>query len=62
MLPLFQGNGIEEPKQYWILCELVWIVKQVQDEDIKRGKLMIIFRGQVLDWYMKFVQVPIGHP
>ena len=60
--PLFQGNMTKDLEQYQFLCEEVWIVKQVQDDDITKGKLAMNFRGQVLDWYMKFLQVPIGNP
>ena len=60
-LPLFHGNRTEYPKQYWFLCESIWTVKQVQDEDIKKGQLAPTFRGHALDWYMKFVQVPTRH-
>ena len=56
-LPLFHRNGMEDPEKYWFLCEAVWTVKQVQDEDIKKGQLATNFRGQALDWYMKFIQV-----
>ena len=61
-IPLFQGNGTKDPEQYWFLCEAIWIVKQVQDDDIKKGQLAMTFRGWALDWYMKFVQVPMRHP
>ena len=61
-LPFFQGNGTEDPEQYWFLCEAVQTIKQVQGNDIKKGQLTTTFRGWVLDWYMKFVQVPTGHP
>ena len=60
-LPLFHGNGTEDIEKYWFLCEVVWTIKKVQDEDIKKGQLETTFRGQALDWYMKFVQVPTGH-
>ena len=36
-LPMFHGNGTEDPKQYWFLSEAVWTIKQVQDEDMKKG-------------------------
>ena len=61
-LPLFQGYGTKDPEKYWFLCEAVWMVKQVQDNNIKKGKLTLTFQGQELDWYMKFVQVLIGKP
>ena len=60
-LLFFQGNGTEDPEQYWFLCEVVWTIKQVQGNDIKKGQLAMTFRGWVLDWYMKFVQVPTGY-
>ena len=25
-LPIFNGNGLEDPKQHWFLCEVVWKV------------------------------------
>ena len=33
-LPIFRGSGLEDPKQHWFLCEAVWSVKQVIDDDI----------------------------
>ena len=60
--PLFQGNMTKDLEQYQFLCEEVWIVKQVQDDDITKGQLAMKFRGWVLDWYMKFLQVSIGNP
>jgi hypothetical protein len=31
-LPIFRGNGFEDPDQHWFLCEVVWSIKQVTDE------------------------------
>ena len=25
-LPIFNGNGLEDPEQHWFICEVVWIV------------------------------------
>ena len=61
-LPLFHGNGTDDPKQYWFLCEVVWTVRQVMDDDVKKGQLVTTLRGHALDWYMKFIQVPMGTP
>ena len=36
-LPLFHGNGTEDPEQYWFLCEYVWSVKQITDDEVKKG-------------------------
>ena len=60
--PLFQGNGAKDPGQYWFLIEALWIVKQVQYDDIKKGQLEMTFQGRALEWYMKFIQVPMGNP
>ena len=38
-LPLFHGNGTEDTKQYQFLCEAVWTVKQVQDDDVKKRSI-----------------------
>ena len=61
-LPLFNGNGTEDPKQYQFLCEAVWIVKQTVDDDVKKGQLETTLQGRALDWFMKFLQVPTGAP
>ena len=36
-LLIFNGIGLEDPEQHWFLCEAVWTVPQVQDEDIKKS-------------------------
>ena len=45
-LPLFNGNMNEDTELYWFLCETVWNMKQVQDEDIKKGQLATNFLGR----------------
>ena len=57
-LPLFHGNGTDDPEQYWFLCEAVWNVRQATDDDVKKGQLATTLRGHVLDWFMRFIQVP----
>ena len=54
-LPLFHGNGTEDPQQYCFLCEAVWTIKKAQDGDGKKGQLETIVWGRALDYYMKFV-------
>ena len=61
-LLLFQGNRTKDPEKYWFLCEVVWMVKQLQYDDIKKGQLATTFRGWVLDWYINFLQVLTGNP
>ena len=36
-LPIFRGTGAEDPNQHFFLCEAVWSIKQVQDDDTKRA-------------------------
>ena len=59
-LPLFHGNGTDDPEQYQFLCEAVWTIIQTTDDDVKKGQLATTLRGHALDWYMKFIQVPTG--
>ena len=61
-LPLFHGNGMDDPDQYWFLCEAVWTVREVTDDDIKKGQLETTLWRRALYWYMKFIQVPTGTP
>ena len=55
-------NRTEDPEQYWFLCLVMWTIRKATDDDIKKGQLETNIWGHVLDWYMKFIQVPIGTP
>ena len=48
-LPLFQGNVTEDLEKYQFLSEVVWTLKQVQDDDIKKGQLEMAFWGHEFD-------------
>ena len=48
-LPFFKGTGLEDPEQHWFLCEVVWNVKQVIDDDIKMAQLTTTFRDRALN-------------
>ena len=61
-LPLFHGNGTGDPKQYWFLCEAVWIVRHTTGDEVKKCQLVTNLWGHALDWFMKFIQVPTGTP
>ena len=61
-LPLFHGNGTDDPEHYWILCEAVWTVRKITDDNVKKGQLVTTLWGRVLDLYMKFIQVSTGTP
>ena len=60
--PIFNENGLEDPKKHWFLCEPLWTMRQVQDEAIKKVQMITSLMGRVLDWYMKFSVVSIGIP
>ena len=34
--PIFKGTRSEYPEKFWLLCEAVWKMKQVHDENIKK--------------------------
>ena len=36
-LPIFNGNRLEDPEQHWYLCDIVWTVRKIQDENIKKA-------------------------
>ena len=59
-LPMFHGNCTDDLEQYWFLCEVVYTAKQTTDEDVNKGQLATTLQGHVLDWYMRFIQVPQG--
>jgi hypothetical protein len=57
-LPIFRGDGSKDPNQHWFLCEVVWRIKQVTDEAVKRTQFSTTLRDRALSWYMKFAS---GH-
>ena len=40
-VPIFNGNGLDDPKQHWFICEVVWIVRQIQYENIKKAQMIM---------------------
>jgi len=55
-LPTFRGYGSEDPDQHLFLCEVVWSIKNVADEVVKRAQFSTTLRDRALSWYMKLVQ------
>ena len=53
-LPIFRGIGAKDIDQHFFLCEAIWNIKQVQNDDIKRAGLTTTFRDRALTWFMKF--------
>jgi len=43
-LPIFRGDGYEDPEQHWLLCEVVWSIKQVTDEDVNATHFITTLR------------------
>ena len=59
-LPIFNGNGTDDPDQYWFLCEAIWTARQTIDDDVKKIQLATTLRGRALEWFMRFTWVPQG--
>jgi hypothetical protein len=57
-LPIFRGDGSEDPDQHWFLCEAVWSIKKVTDEAVKRTQFSTTLTDCTLNWYMKFSSGP----
>ena len=53
-LPVFKGSRLEDPKQHWFLCEVVWSAKKVIDDDINMAQLTTTFKDRMLNWFMKY--------
>lgn len=53
-LLVFKGTRLEDPKQHWFLCHLVWSVKQVVDNAIQMAQLTTTFRDRALNGFMKY--------
>ena len=53
-LPIFRGTGTEDLDQHFFLCEAVWNIKQVQNDDTKKAQSATTFRDRALTWFMKF--------
>jgi hypothetical protein len=48
----FKGEASEDPKKHLLICEKIWEVKQITDEDTKLARLSITLRDSALDQYM----------
>ncbi len=34
-LHVFKGTSLEDPEKHWFLCEAVWTIKQINDDNVK---------------------------
>jgi hypothetical protein len=58
---VFHGAGSEDPEQHLFVCEAIWTVKNVQDDDANIAQLETTFREHALLWYMKYRSTaPVG--
>jgi hypothetical protein len=55
-LPIFRGDGSEDPDQHCFLCEAVWNIKNFANKVVKRTQFSTTLRDRALSWYMKLVQ------
>ena len=60
-LPIFRGDGSEDPDQHWFLCEAIQSIKKATDEAVKRNQFSTTLRDRALNQYMKFISGP-GQP
>jgi hypothetical protein len=58
-LPIFRGDGSEDPDQHWFFYKVVWSIKKVTDEAFRRAQFSTTLRDRALIWYMKFVTASI---
>ena len=57
-LPIFKGTGAEDPEQHWFLCEAMWTIKTINDDNLKLVQLVTTLRDRALTWYIKYTTVP----
>ena len=43
-LPIFKGTGAEDPEQHWFLCEAMWTIKAINDDNSKLVQLVTTLR------------------
>ena len=43
-LSIFKGTGAEDPEQHWFLCEAMWTIKTINDDNIKLVQLVTTLR------------------
>ena len=58
-LPTFKGTGAEYLEHHWFLCEAIWTIKQIQDDNTKLVQLATTLRERALTWYMKYTSAQI---
>jgi hypothetical protein len=47
-LPIFRGDGSEDPDKHWFLCEAVWNIKNATYKSVKRAQFSTTLRDRAL--------------
>lgn len=56
---IFKGVGSEDLEKLWFVADVVWIVQQITDDNIKKAQLVTTLQDKVLTWYIKYCE---DHP
>jgi len=51
---VFHRAGTKYLEQHLFVCEIIWAMKNVQDDDMKISQLVTTFNDLTLIWYMKY--------
>jgi hypothetical protein len=53
------GQSIQ--KKHLFICEIIWTMKNIEDDDAKIAQLEMTFKDHALLWYMKYhTMTPLG--
>jgi hypothetical protein len=47
-LPMFKGDGSKDLDKYWFLCEVIWNIKNITNEAVKRNQFSTTLRDHAL--------------
>ena len=53
-LPVFKGEGSEEPEQFWFVVRAVREAHGVTEDNIKKATLVSALQDHGLTWYIKY--------
>lgn len=51
-LPIYEGD--EDPIWHWFICETIWDVANIVDENKQLAQFIGALRKRALNWYMNF--------
>jgi len=53
-LPISKGIWSEDTDQFWFVMNVVWMVQQITDDNIKKAWLVTALQDHSLTWYIKY--------